>query len=175
MAAEKLVSNRKAQFYLFTAIVLIAYAFSIARTEPLVQEETDAFKELYENFITESPMVINNALYQQANVSEKFEAFASAYADYARTRQPNFRLAYILRSEGNMLVGNRLGLGINATLTNSTSYEISDGSTFTLAPQDIALEVAGISYTFTIGSEAYQVKSLFRQKTSTETRIFVNK
>src|SRR3989338_1844629 len=167
-------NNKKGQFYIFIAIVLITYAFNIARPDTIAREKPDVFKELYENFMTESTLVVNNALYREANVSETFLGFADSYADYARTRQPNFRLAYILKDEDALVVGNKLGISINVSLTN-TSYNVNDGSTVTISPQYITLDVAGITYDFNIGPEEYQVKYLFRQKTSAETRIFVRK
>jgi len=170
----KFMNNKKGQFYIFIAIVLIAYAFNIARPLPLAKERPDVFKELYENFITESPVVLNNALYQGINISSGFTSFADSYADYAITRQPNFRFVYLLKDEGALVVGNKLGLSLNVSVAN-TSYLMSDDSTLTINPEDLTLSVAGISYDFVIGPESYQVKSLFRQKTSTETRIFVSK
>lgn len=169
-----LTSSRKGQFYILTAIVLLTYAFMITRPSAVVQEKRDVFKELYQNFISESPVVVNNALYDGANVSERFASFAGAYADYAITRSPNFRFLYILRDGESMLVGNRLGMSVNVTVAGS-SYNVTDRSALTVSPADASVDVAGIVYGFGIGPGAYQVKSLFRQKTDDGLRVYVNK
>ena len=166
--------NKKGQFYIFIAILLITYAFNIARPVPFAQEKPDVFRELYKNFITESSVVVNNALYENKNVSGKFLEFSNGYADYARTRSSQFRFAYVLKEKDMLVVGNKLGISINLSLTNA-SYNVTDSSTKTIRSQDITLAVAGVNYDFAIGPEPYQVKSLFKQKTATETRIFVDK
>lgn len=170
---ERKVVGKQGQFYILTAIVLLTYAFMIVRPSPILQEKRDVFKELYQNFISESPVVVNNALYDGANVSQRFASFAGTYADYSVTRSPNFRFLYILRDDTFMLVGNRLGVSVNVTSAGS-SYAVADRSTLTISPADVSVDVAGISYAFSIGPETYQVKSLFRQKNDEGTRIYVN-
>ncbi len=169
-----LFSGKKGQFYILTAIVLISYAFMIIRPSAVVQEKRDVFRELYQNFISESPVVVNNAVYDGANVSERFSAFAASYADYAVTKSPNFRFLYILRDGNSMVVGNRLGLSVNLTAGGSI-YSVSDRSVITISPADAGVDVAGISYSFGIGTEDYQVKSLFRQRSDDGLRVYVNK
>ncbi len=166
--------GKKGQFYILTAIVLISYAFMVIRPSAVVQEKRDAFKELYQNFISESPVVVNNALYDRVNVSASFSSFAGNYADYALTKSPNFRFLYILRDGDSMIVGNRLGTGVNVGVGGS-SYNVSDGKIITVSPADVVVDVAGISYSFGIGSESYQVKSLFRQRGDGGLRVYVNR
>ncbi len=167
------IKGKQGQFYILTAIVLITYAFTIVRPSAVAQERTDAFKELYQNFISESPVVVNNALYDGANVSERFSAFAGSYADYAVTKSPNFRFLYVLRDGDSMLVGNRLGVSVSVTVGGS-SYNVTDRSVIAVSPADVGVDVAGVSYSIGIGPEAYQVRSLFRQKSDDGLRVYVN-
>lgn len=168
-----LFTGKRGQFYILTAIVLISYAFMVIRPSAVVQEKRDVFKELYQNFISESPVVVNSAIYDGANVSERFSAFAGSYADYAVTKSPNFRFLYILRDGDSMIVGNRLGMSVNVTVGGS-GYNVTDRSVITVSPAGVGVDVAGISYSFGIGPEAYQVKSLFRQKGDDGLRVHVN-
>ncbi len=169
-----LFRGRRGQFYILTAIVLISYAFMIIRPSSVFQEKRDAFRELYQNFISESPVVVNNAIYDGANVSERFSSFAGSYADYSVTKSPNFRFLYILRDGDSMIVSNRLGESVNVSVGGSR-YGVGDRSSISVSPADVGVDVAGISYSFGIGPEAYQVKSLFRQKSDGGLRVYVNR
>jgi len=166
--------NKKGQFYIFIAILLVTYAFNIARPATLAVEKPDSFKELYSNFITESSVVVNNALYEGQNVSQAFGEFADNFAVYAVTKSPRFRFVYILKDQDKLVVANRLGVSINATFTDG-SFNMNDGAVLTVNAQDVTIGVGEITYEFEASPNSYSVQSLFRQKTSTETRIFVNK
>ena len=170
----RLAKNKKGQFYIFIAILLITYALNIARPIPLAQEPIDVFKELYNNFLTESTVVVNNALYENKNVSESFISFSNEYSDYARSRSSQFGFIYVLKDGDEIVVGNELGISVNLSITDA-SYNVSSDSTQTISAQDITVDVAGINYEFTTSSQEYQIQSLFRQKTNIETRIFVKK
>ncbi|MBI2136943.1 hypothetical protein HYU12_00310 [Candidatus Woesearchaeota archaeon] len=169
-----MLRSKKGQFYIFAAIVLITFAFMIAKPAPKLQEKPDAFKELYQNFITESSIVVNTALYDNANVSDRYRSFADSYSQYATTKSPKFRFAYILKDDNTLVIGNRLGEELNVTLSN-TSQTLGDKKELTTSPQKATLYIEGTKYEFTMGQETYQAKTLFRQKTDTETRIYVVK
>src|SRR3989338_4602135 len=139
----KLQTSKKGQFYIFAAIVLITFAFMIAKPAPKLQEKPDAFKELYQNFLTESSIVVNTALYDNANVSERFRSFADSYSQYAITKAPKFRFAYILKDNSILVIGNRLGEGLNVTLPD-TSQTLGDKKELTTTPQKVTIYIQGI-------------------------------
>jgi len=81
----RIIKNKRGQFYIITAIILVAFAFQLVRSEK--QKETkDSFKILYENYISEAPSALNNK-----NLSD----FTQRFIEYGRTIDPNFEMAYI--------------------------------------------------------------------------------
>ena len=167
------IKGKQGQFYIFIAILLIVSAFAITRPAPLLQEKRDAFKELYQNFITESAVAVNSALYDDSNVSERYQTFADEYADYAKTKSPKFGFMYILRDGNVMVVGNKLGLSVNLSFTKSTVNVDSD-ALHTTTPQNLSIIVDDTQYDFDIVSDQYQAQTLFRQKKGDEIRFFVS-
>lgn len=168
-----MIRSKKGQVYIFVAILLIAFAFSVARPLTAGQPKSDAFTQLHENFVRESPVVVNSALYGGSNVSASFSAFADDYFDYARSKSPRFRFLYLLRDGDALVIGNHLGIEVNASFSGA-SYNVSRDSTVTVTPADLTLYVDGIGYSFDITDDAYQVKSLFRQQDNLERRVFVS-
>lgn len=166
-------NNKRGQVYIFIAILLIAFAFNISRPQTLAGPKADAFRELHQNFDTESEIVINNALYRNVNVSEAYIAFTGDYFDYARTKSPKFRFLYLLKDDDSLLIGNELGLSVKVSVSN-TSYNLTHDSKLTITPQTVTIDLEGLKYDFIFTSETYQIKALFRQKTLEGRRVFVN-
>ncbi len=168
------MSSKKGQVYVFVAILLIVFAFSVTRPSTAAASTADSFKELYENFVRESPVLVNGALHDSRNVSASFVSFADSYFTYARGKSSRFRFLYILHDNDVLLIGNKLGLSVNASFS-SYSYNVSDGAVLTTVPADVIIDVEGVRYSFDITSEPYEVKAIFRQQTDKEKRVFISK
>ncbi|MFH1182629.1 MAG: hypothetical protein V1702_06750 [Candidatus Woesearchaeota archaeon] len=165
--------NKKAQYYIFAAVVLLGYAFLIIRPAVQAGAETSAFKSLYENFISESPVIINNALYSSSNLSEDYKAFADEFISFAKTRSPNFRLVYLLAENDNLVVGNRLDIGINLT-ASSIPYTLASNSELTIPkPASASVIIGKRAYEFSFDERDIQAKFLFRNADRKEVRVYV--
>ena len=165
--------NKKAQFYIFIAILLLTYAFAIARPSAAPKEPVPVFKSLYQNFISESPTVINNALHSSGNVSDAYKNFVDTFISFAKTKEPNFRLLYILVNNDKLVVSNRMDSAINATV-NQNSYQISSNQELTLGKADSADIIIGTNtYSFSFDDTDTQVKALFRKEDKNEVRVYV--
>jgi hypothetical protein len=166
--------SKKGQFYIFASVVLLTYAFFIMRAPVLGTPETSAFESLYENFLSESPVVINNAIYKSANLSETYGEFVDSFLSFSKTKDPNFRLVYLLAEHDSLVIGNRLDMEINATI-GSTSYALPPNSQITIQkPDDVAIAIGRKAYQFSFGSEDTQVKAIFRRADKKETRVSVH-
>ena len=86
------LKSRKAQFYIVIAIILIVYLFAIGKPTAQIKKPETAFRQLYQNFMAESPKAINSGIYE-GNLTERFKNFSDAYISYARTKSPDFRMA----------------------------------------------------------------------------------
>jgi hypothetical protein len=172
-SALNLSSSKKAQHYIFAAVVLLGYAFLIIRPAVQTSADTSAFKSLYENFLSESPVIINNALYSSANLSETYSDFADEFISFSKTRDPNFRLVYLLAEEDTLVVGNRLDIEINLTAA-STPYTIASNSDLTIPkPASASVVIGKRSYGFSFDERDIQAKFLFRKADRKEVRVYV--
>ncbi len=170
----KALQSKKGQFYILIALLLISYAFTLTRQEVPVRKPKDTFQLLHEGYISEGMAVINNAVYEEANVTARFASFTDDYLAFAKSADPGFRLVYLLRYKDKLVVGNRLDSGLNATL-GSADYVIGSNSEQTAAMSNATVRVAGISYDFRFLQEGeIQLKALFREAGKLTIRVFVS-
>ena len=158
----KALQGKKGQFYILIALLLIAYAFTLTRQEVPVRKPKDAFQLLHEGYISEGKAVINNAVYEEANVTARFASFTDDYLAFAKSADPAFRLVYLLRYKDQLVVGNRLDSNINVTI-GSADYVVGSGTEQTTAASNATITVAGINYNFRFSQDDIQLKALFRE------------
>lgn len=165
--------NKKGQQYIFAAVVLLGYAFLIIRPAVQTAPEASAFKSLYENFISESQVIINNALYRSSNLSADYNDFTGEFISFAKTKDPNFRLVYLLAERDTLVVGNRLDIDIN--LTAATPYTLTPNSELTIPKAASATVIIGKrEYEYSFDERNVQAKFLFRKADRNEVRVYVH-
>lgn len=165
--------NKKAQFYIFTAILLIGYVMTMAPGAAKPKKPVPTFKNLYQNYMAEAPKVINNALFFDSNVSDSFMNFSDNFLAYAKTRDPNFRFVYALLYKDSIYVKNYLEETINAT-ANTTTVGLSSNDYRDVAKAGtIKLNVSNLIYTLYF-TEPTQLKAFFRIKKGKEVNIYVS-
>jgi len=103
--------NKKGQFYLFTAIILVGVAIVLLRPVSVVPEASDTFKKVHKNFVIESRKLINTALLEEADVAVEYDSFVNAFLLFAKTRRLDFEVFYVLVLEDEIIVKNRLTTG----------------------------------------------------------------
>lgn len=155
--------NKKGQFYLLTAVILATVLWA---SLPSQQEETivrPTFDVLRENFIAESPNVINYALLNEENVTEVFSSFVEEFIRFGETRQVEFGVVYLIRTANGLEVGNFIGeevkvevYGVVESLSPGQLGTYPSGPTST-----IYLDETPFRYTF--NNDPVQFKALFKQ------------
>lgn len=168
----KLIASKKGQFYVLIALILISYAFLLAREDVPLRKPNDNFRLLHEGYMAEGVMVINSAVYEEANVSARLSAFTDDYVAFARSTEPGFRMVYLLNDGSRLAVGNRLDDSVNVTVA-STSYSIPSNSGRTVPLGDASLAVSGLAYSFRFSSDVIQLKAIFRASDKLTKRVFV--
>ena len=78
---KNLIRQRKAQFYIFTAILLSSMMLAIITSSSRATRPETAFRELEDNFMAESTVVINSAIYNRTNVSLQYLDFSNRFFD----------------------------------------------------------------------------------------------
>ena len=141
--------NKKSQLYIFTAIILIVIAFGIAQSRiPKEAPKLSLFDQLYSNFATEAPIMINEALQQQQNVTLAFVEYAQAFKSYAKTRDPQFGFSYVLFTDDEILIQNFLGRSLIAQYDQAYTLQDSIPLILPKKKDQIRFTIDGASYDF---------------------------
>ncbi len=155
-------TGKKGQFFLISAVIIIMALFTIVAKYNTIREQIalEDFKELSEGYNSESPKVINSALFTGENPQTDLQSFTTDYNNYARQQEPTFGILYAYRDEHDVV-------HIVNTLTNAVlNIEFNDPETgrkvqFSLpcdvgpnceAPGSITVNVGGIPYSTTLHS-----------------------
>jgi len=166
-----MLKSRKAQFYIVIAIMLIVYLFAIGKQTAQIKKPETSFRQLYQNFMAESPKVINSGVYE-GNLTERFRNFSDAYITYARTKSPDFRMAYALLDQDEVLIMNSLNEPLNVT-TPATTFILGSGTSRTITkPQNLTFYVNNEAYNFAFTRDT-ELKALFKKADKNEVIIHV--
>lgn len=159
----KIKMNKKGQFYLLTAVILATVLWA---SLPQHREQTivrTTFDVLRENFITESPNVINYALSNEKNLTETYKIFVEDFIRYAETKQVEFGVTYLIRTPDYLEVGNYLGEPVKVEVYGEVeTLESGELGTYRSAPTaTVYIEDTPFRYEF--DNDPVQFKALFKQ------------
>lgn len=112
--------DKKGQVYLLAAVILSIILFSLVAVKNLVRQDDldNDFSELSSVYDVESARFLNALLEEQKSdpsldVSGKFFNFSYEFASYSKSRNPNYELFYVFKTNnGAALVGNFLNSSI---------------------------------------------------------------
>ncbi|HII72362.1 TPA: hypothetical protein HA265_06425 [Candidatus Woesearchaeota archaeon] len=178
MINEKIKHNRKAQFYIFTAIILIAYSMLLLQSFSVVPESSKTFRNIYENFKFESSAAINNALFEQADVNDEYERFLDRFISYSKMKKTNIEVFSMLETGDRVYFSNKMNTEVRIININET---ISPGSSTYFLRSDLSEAVLEVRddvfheniYKFTISDEGTDAKAVLRLRKGTKSEIFV--
>ena len=152
------IKNKKGQFYLLTAIIFCSVMFVLLYYKQPLPEVNPEFEALYNNYIYEAPIAINNAVYENKNISKNFDNFTINFMKFAKENNIDFRVFYVLVYEDNIEVVNYLNQKVNITnnnlLLNSSQKRVLDKL------NNLTIEYEGTTYIYNITEEDIQFKIL---------------
>lgn len=155
---------KKAQMYIFTAIVLSTVAIGIfvySGKNPLPDNE---FALLVDNYQIESIKSLQSAYYNNTPLSVRQYEFADSYYTYARAKSPLFGFAAILSDGDYVRIDNRLGFSARI-IYNGSSAVLNSMDNITVANSgNISVYVYGNSYDFNTSSSLIQEHALLFYK-----------
>lgn len=138
--------NNKGQLYILAIIILILIIFSIAMEYNKIvakQKEMD-FEQLSQNYITEAQKVINEAIENGDDVSEKLSGFTNEFIVYAKTKDPGIGMLYMFGNGSGLYMENYLVSDQahykNKTLWPAGSYVLNQ----------ISMDIGGRNFTHNI-------------------------
>lgn len=151
-------TGKKAQFYLFVSILICISAYGLLSTSITAKEKNTDFDVLSSNYIIESKNVINQALYKRSDPLSEVDAFTLNFIDYAKTKNTNLGITYILKKENKTHIVNYLKYTINITSHNKT---INKSASLTLNLSSfITLRYDETDYNYTFTNDTIEFKAL---------------
>ncbi len=175
---NKIAKNRKSQFYVFTAIILIGYSTLLLHSFNVVPETTSNFKHAYNNFAFESSAALNNALFEQKDVNAEYEKFLDDFISYSKMKKLSLEIFSVLESGERVYFSNKMRnpvivLNINETIAPGTNtyFLRSNISEVVLEVKDDVFHEN--IYKFTISNQGTDAKAVMRLKKGTKQEIFV--
>ncbi|MBN1544358.1 hypothetical protein JW898_02745 [Candidatus Woesearchaeota archaeon] len=171
-------NSRKAQFYIFTAIVLIAYSTLLLQSATVVPEPTGAFRSAYDNFVFESSAALNNALFEQADLNQEYERFLDSFVSYSKMKKLSIEVFSVLEAGEYVYFSNKMSNPVRIINLNET---IPPGiNTYFLRSNlpEAVLEVRDDVfheniYKFTISQQGTDAKAVLRVSKGAKRQIFV--
>jgi len=175
---KRLVMKRSGQFYIFTAIVLIAYSTLLLQASTVVPESSKTFRNAYDNFRFESSQVINNALFEQQDIHTEYERFLDAFISYSRMKKLNIEVFSILETGNRVYFSNKMSNQVHIINLNQT---ISPGADTYFLRSNLSEAVIEVRddvfheniYKFTISQQGTDAKAVLRVKKGSKREIFV--
>ncbi|MBN2422197.1 hypothetical protein JXB41_03135 [Candidatus Woesearchaeota archaeon] len=155
--------DKRAQFYIFAAIILCSVVFVGTVNKITVEEPSKKFQSFYENYLIESSEVINSAIYESRDISEQFKNFTLDFIEYADSKNVELGILYVLIYPDNeAIIVNYLNSEANVDFVYSvppdTEKIINLGNNFTL-------EIDDQEYYFNVSSgENIKLEFLFRDQ-----------
>ncbi len=156
--------NKKGQFFLVFAIVIIFFLFLVTATYNSAWSlvEIENFEELSDNFGYEQDVVINKAIYEGADVANNLEEFGTTFAAYSGTVDPNFGFYQVYQdpNTGKIHINNFLPDGrtitleaTDSTFTGAEQFNLVVASSTTETDGTISLDVGGQVMEDTVSTE----------------------
>lgn len=154
--------TKKAQFYIFTSIILSILLFSIYASSAKMFSPSKNYDELSSNYINEATNVINHAIYADQNVFDSFDRYTQDFIKYSKTKNTEFKVLYILKNDEDLRIVNYLNQEVNIS-GQEKDLGVAQKTTIEAA-NNITIRYDGIDYYFIFSNETVQFKALIKQK-----------
>ncbi len=172
-------SNKKAQFYIFTALVLIGYSTLLLQSFNVVPEGSRNFRTVYENFVFESSQALNNALFEEKDVNDEYGRFLDSFISYSKMKKLNIEVFSMLEHGDYVYFSNLMDNDVKILNINET---IPAGSDTYFLREDISEAVLEVRddvfheniYKFTISQQGTDAKAVLRVRKGAKREIFVH-
>ncbi|RLE37457.1 hypothetical protein DRJ17_06530, partial [Candidatus Woesearchaeota archaeon] len=155
-------------FYIFTAVILCTYLFSLVSVISQKTEESDKFEILKENYVKESSEAINSAVYNKGDVSDQLDDFSTNFIDYAKTKGIDLEMLTIVVQD-DIEINNYLNgeAQINNNVLNKGQNLIIDKT------DQITVEAYGNEYVFDMSDEPLQLKGMLRTQKDSNIQVHI--
>lgn len=164
--------NKRGQFYIIGALLLIVYIFIIVPKPTITGPQITAFERLHENYMTDVPVTVNRAVLSAGNSTGSVADYSASYWEYGRTVDPGFGFIAAYKDDTDLWVGNYLDRSVEVTLSGVNQTLEREETLSVTAPSTLQIHIAEISYTFTY-EEDKELKVIFRKQAGDEIAVHV--
>ena len=102
------VLHKKAQFYLFTMIILLAMVSTFIISKPVSMEVDKSFDNYFENIDREIEYALNGAILYDSNISTEVSTFFTHISELGRSRRIDLSYFYLIVNSTNMSFHNSM-------------------------------------------------------------------
>ncbi len=143
--------NKKSQFYILTAVVLIAITFGLFSSQKMIPKPENAFGLLVDNYLKEAPFAAN---------SGNLEDFTLRFYDLAASKEPDFEMVSFYVSQDNVSVLSLAKPTIfinqhNVSFRQSIVFQRPDAAMVSIGQEQYSIDTAttGIKTIFLMSKE----------------------
>ena len=164
-----MMQSKKAQFYIFMAIILSVYALALVAPAARSPPES-AFRGLLDNYLFEAPKVVNSALYSGTTTGAQLANFTDSYVAFSRSLEPKFGILYGYSHDGVTDIRSRMWEDANIT-AGRTSFMLKDASAQINSTDGFTAYVNRRAYVFNLSKES-AIQALFVSRNERGANIF---
>ena len=169
---KKVIRSKKAQFYIFAAVLLSVIAFTMAKPRETPLQKDDTFRELYQNYIKEAARATDNALLNSIGLKARFEDFNNNFKTYSNSKNIKFGFVGIAADDNETIVHNKMDYEVGLSYL-TVSETLSRGEIRTINWSDqVFIELNDVNYGFNFTDGIAQVKGLFFAKSSGYEKVY---
>ncbi len=167
-------NNKKAQFYLFTAIILCGFALIVLAGGQKKTFPEKSFSQLDKNYIVEESKVINSGIYTN-NLTDQYDDFAAVFLTYSKTKNPDFGFVYLLSTDNSLVIKNNIAKTINIS-TPIANFSLADSASRTINKTTfVQISFDNNKYDFNLSKEGVDSKLLFFMQSKDNIRVYQKK
>lgn len=131
--------NKKAQFYLLTAIILIVVLFGIANTNTQVMNSPQKIKtNIHQLYELEAKNIINNAVYEGKNETQELKIFTQKFISNYDLNNKKLLIVYVYKNYEKTTIMNFMEQ--NVTI-EPISLILEKSESIVITTQDITIEL----------------------------------
>lgn len=103
------MKHKKTQFYMFAGVILISYVFFIVANKSSISTSEVKNLEIYlDNYVYEAKIVINNAIYENKNISNELNIFTESFITYAESKNIGLGILSLYSNDNQIFIANYL-------------------------------------------------------------------
>lgn len=151
--------NKKSQLYFFAAVILIGLVFLIVSSQPSFSSRNNKnLKNLFDNYKYEAEIIIDNALYEDKNISYELRNYTEQFIAYAKNKDMDIGILYLYSYQNYTYIVNYLNQEV---LVNPIAVPIQKKGEIKTSVNTTQIVYSNNTYTYKFTQDQIKFKALF--------------